>query len=160
MAHTISGSTVGHGTGKSAEAAVGARYDPLPTHHSGVALNPLSHQLWVLNEVGGGVDDSWDDDLVLRQLNILENGPLVLVPRVSSLEGDGLRSGPQGHRQHAAQGDIPVVGALVVAPAEMHAHPVRRNVTSCVIQGLQAGVGGAEEFLVAGVRETHVSSHG
>ena len=49
----------------SPEAAVDAGNNPLTSHQSGVAQNPLRNHFLVLDDVGGAIDDTRDYDHVL-----------------------------------------------------------------------------------------------
>src|SRR5262249_33563499 len=51
--------------GKGAEAAIDAGDDALGSHHARVLHDAVGHQLGVLDEVRGGIDDARDDDLAV-----------------------------------------------------------------------------------------------
>jgi hypothetical protein len=74
---------------KCAEAAIGARHHALAADKTGIALDPLSDEFWMLEHVRLGVDDARDDDLIGRKLDLLEQRPFVFVLRVRALERIG-----------------------------------------------------------------------
>jgi hypothetical protein len=51
--------------GRCPKATVGASNNTLPPHYFGIAQNPLGHQLRVLNEIGGTVQNAWNEYLIL-----------------------------------------------------------------------------------------------
>src|SRR6202044_2982281 len=128
----------GHERGEGGEAAVGAGDHVLPADEAGVADQALGDQFRVLDVVGGGVEHAGDEDLAVGQGDVLEDLPLVLVPGVGALEGDRGRARGQHQVDDVGQRDVGVVRALVVAPAQVHAQPVRRDVAGGVVDGLQA----------------------
>ncbi len=68
------------GVDAGAEPAVGARDDVLGAEPIGVAGDALGDQFRVLDEVCGVRDDAGDEDLAVRQLDVLPQVILVLVP--------------------------------------------------------------------------------
>src|SRR6266536_1382205 len=104
------------------EAAVGAGDDALPAYHVGEAYDPLRHQPWVLDVVGLHVDHADDQSLVVGQLHLLPDLPLVLVPRIGRLDVDVLRRRPEDEVGDLAQLHVPVVRRGGVAPADVIAH--------------------------------------
>src|ERR1700751_3373557 len=62
---------------KCAEAAIGARHHALAADKTGIALDPLSDEFWMLEHVRLGLDDARDDDLIGRKLDLLEQRPFV-----------------------------------------------------------------------------------
>ena len=74
-----------------AEAAIAAGDDVVPADEVGVASNALRDQLRVLDEVRFRLDDPWNNGLAFRQLDPLEQGPLMRVARVGGLERDRRR---------------------------------------------------------------------
>lgn len=79
------------------EAAVGARDDPLAANKFGVALYPLRDQFRMFKHISFGIDYARDYDLVLRELDLFKDLPLVLVLRISALERISTDIGPE-HR--------------------------------------------------------------
>src|SRR5215831_16431644 len=104
------------------EAAVDASDDILAPHQVRVAYDALGNELRMLDEISRRIDHAWDDAFPVWQLHFFEDGPFVLVPGVGALKGD--RRGPclQHWLDDLTQGNVVVVRALVVAPAEMQAH--------------------------------------
>src|SRR6267143_4301608 len=135
------------------EAAVGARDHPLASDDLRVADEALRDQLRVLDEVGRGVEHARDDHAVVGQADLAEHDPLVLVARIGALEGQGLGLGLQRDRQELAQRDVPVVRPLVIAPAEVQPHAVRRDVAERVVERLDVGRGDLQERRVGHLGE-------
>src|SRR5215831_273986 len=79
-----------HRSRESREAAVSACYHTLAPDDLGVAHNTLGDQLRMLDEVGCRVEHPRDDHAVVRQADLAEHGPFVLVARVRALEGQRL----------------------------------------------------------------------
>ena len=77
--------------GEGAEAAVGAGDDALAADHVGEAHDALRHQFGMLDIVGAGVDHAGQQDLVVRQLDVLPHRPFVLVARIGGLDRERLR---------------------------------------------------------------------
>ena len=113
----------------------------------------------MLDEVGRGVEHTGDDHLVVRQAHLAEHHPLVLVTRVGAFEGERLRARLEDDAEDLAERDVTVVRALVVAPAEMQAHAVGRDVAQRVIQRLHVRRGDLHELRVADVRKREVPAH-
>ena len=107
------------------EAAVAARYHGLPSHQTSVADDALGYQLRVLDKVGGGVHHSGDENLSVGQLDVFKDVPLVLVPGIGPLEGNGIGLRFLGNGKDFSEGNVQVVGALVVSPAKVEPYPVR-----------------------------------
>src|SRR5262245_2067595 len=141
------------------ESTIGACDHPLAPDDLGVADETLSDQLRVLDEVGRRVQHTRDDHPVVGQADLAEHDPLVLVARVGPFEREGLGLRLQRDRQELTQRDVPMVRALVVAPAEVQAHPVGRNIAQGVIQHLDVGRGDLEELGVAQLVEHEVPPH-
>jgi hypothetical protein len=116
--------------------AVGPRNHVLPSHQVSVSHQAVRQQFRVLNEVGGVGYDTRDQNLALRELHVLPHLPLVLVAHVSSLDGEGLGMDLQYHVYGILQRDIYGMGALPTAPAHMVPHPVLRNASEGVIEGV------------------------
>src|SRR5581483_10331305 len=71
--------------------AVRARDDVLAADDARVGLPPVRDQLRVLHDVRVVADHAGDKDLAVRQLRVLPHLPLMVVSRVSGLDGVGLR---------------------------------------------------------------------
>src|SRR5262249_23208879 len=67
---------------------------------------------------------------------------------------------PKHDGQDLAQGNVTVVRALVVAPAQVNAQPVPRQVTGGVVEGLDVSGCDLQELRRAEVGEGQVASHG
>src|SRR2546426_5773625 len=71
------------------EPAVGRCDDALLSHETGEALDALGHQLRMLDHVGGVTHDARQDELAVRELDVLPHLPLVLVTHVAGFERIG-----------------------------------------------------------------------
>jgi hypothetical protein len=69
-----------------AETAVRRCYDAFPADEVGEAQDPLGDELRVLDDISGVADDAGQDQLVVRQFDVLPDLPLVLVADISGLE--------------------------------------------------------------------------
>jgi hypothetical protein len=141
------------------EPAVGAGDHPFAADDLGVADETLRHQLRVLDEVGRRVEHARNDHPVVGQTDLAEHDPLVLVARVRPLEGERLGLGLQRHRQELTQRDVAMVRALVVAPAEVQAHPIGGDVAQGVIERLDVRRGDLQKLGVAQLVERQVPPH-
>src|SRR5438477_190111 len=87
---TASGGRVAYGgsgrAGERAETAVGTGDDVLATDQLRVADQPLSDQLGMLAVVSGGVQHARNQDFAVWHLDVFEDRPLVLVPRIGRLK--------------------------------------------------------------------------
>src|SRR2546427_2297028 len=142
------------------EPTIGARDHALASDHLRVADQTLGDQLGVLDEVGRRVQHARDDHPVVRQADLAEHDPFVLVTPVRALEGQGLGPRLQGDRQELSQRDIPVMRPLVVAPAEVKANAVGGNVAQRMVERLDIGLGDLQELGVAQIGEREMPPHG
>ena len=94
----------------------------------GHPLDPLGHDLGVLDEVGERVDHARDQDLVVVQNAAFEAAILVRVARVGEREHEAADLRLPDDRQDVGERHVLVVRALVVAPAHVHAHALARDV--------------------------------
>src|SRR5688572_22465024 len=83
------------------------------------------------------------------RLHLAEHDPLVFVTGIGALEGEGLGTGLERDAEDLPERDVAVVRPLVVAPAEVQAHPVSRDVAQGVIESLDVGRGDLQELRVA-----------
>src|ERR1700676_3915211 len=104
------------------ETAVSAGDYPLTTDKVCVALNPLSDEFWMFKHIGFGVDYARDYDLVLRQLDLFKDLPLVLVLRVRALERIGRDISPEHRLQNFSERDVEVMRSGIIAPAHVQAN--------------------------------------
>ncbi len=61
--------------------------DPFPPDYAGEPLDPLRDELRVLHLVDAMRHDAGNQDLVIGQLELVPDPPLVLVPRIGRLDG-------------------------------------------------------------------------
>ena len=71
-----------------AESAVCARDNVLAARDFCVADNSLRDKLRVLYEMGRGINDTWNDGQAIREMNLFEDDPLMLVSGVGALKGE------------------------------------------------------------------------
>jgi hypothetical protein len=131
---------------KSREAAVDAGDDMLTPHKLRIADDALGDELPVLDEVGRRVDHARDEAFPFGQLHLLEDGPFVLVTGVDALEADRRGLCLQHRLDDLTQRNIVVVRALVVAPAEMPAHLLGRDVFGRSVEHLEVEVDDLAKF--------------
>src|SRR5262249_53342303 len=115
---------------------VGPRYDVLPPHQVGVAHQTISHQLRVLDEVGGMGYDAWNEDLAIRQPHVLPHFPLMLMAHIGGFYRVRLGFHPQDDFQGVFQGDVHGMGTLPASPAHMVPDSVFWDTREGVVQGL------------------------
>src|SRR5262249_50243267 len=118
------------------EATVGPSDDTFAAYQPRVGAEALRHHLRVFYIVGFRLDHTGDKDLILRQLHLLEELPFVGVARVGGFEGDPVWPGCKDDVDDVRQRHIVVVRTLVVAPAQMQAQLVRRNIGQGMIERL------------------------
>src|SRR6266851_7872641 len=78
----------GAGAGEGIEAAVRAGNDVFATDDAGETYNTLRDDLRVFDVVGAGIDQARDEDLPLRQADLLEDLPFMFVARIGGFEGE------------------------------------------------------------------------
>ena len=78
----------------------------------------------MLDDVRGRIDNAGNNDFIGRKPYLLEDGPLVLVPRIGALERDRTDLGMKDPIDDFPQGDIVIVGAFIVAPTQMKSNPI------------------------------------
>ena len=83
----------------------------------GVLHDAVGDQLRMLDEVRGRIDHARDDDLAVRQLDVLPDLPLVPVARVGARERHRLRAPLSTMSTMSAKRHVLVVGALRRGPS-------------------------------------------
>src|SRR5215467_3887659 len=121
-----------------AQAAVGARYDIFATDDVGEGENAIRHQFRVLDEIGGVADNAGDEDLSGGQPDIAPDLVFMFVTDIAGFDQVRLRINPEHDIDDIAQGNIGCVGTVPAAPADVIAHPVRRDALQRVIQYFDA----------------------
>ena len=71
---------------------------------------------------------------------LVEHLPLVFMARIGAFHGDGVGPGVINQIQDIGYGNIMVMGAFIIAPTEMDAHGLGRNIRG----------GGVQHFYMAG----------
>jgi hypothetical protein len=118
----------------------------------------LGHGTRMLDEVGGRIDHARHQDLVVRNAvrHLGERRPVVGVPGIGRFEQQGRGLGAHQRRQDHRHLDIAMMRAFVIAPADMHPHPVGGHVAQCVVENLHVTGNPLEILLVAAVLVHHV----
>ena len=108
----------------SAETAVCGGNHIFPAHQLGEAYDPVSHQVRVLDNVGGVGDDAGDDDFSVRELGVFPDAPFMLVADIGGLEGVAARIDLQHRADDVREGDVRGVRAVPGTPADVQPDPV------------------------------------
>src|SRR6267143_556157 len=142
-----------------AVAAIASGDDVLAPDELRVAADALGDQLGVLDEIGLRFEHAGDQHLAFGKLDGLEQLPLVRVARVGGLEGD--RGGPREEHDvdDLFERHVAVVRAFVVAPAQVHSQPIRRDVRSSVVERLDVQPRVLAEFFQGQARVLDVPAH-
>ena len=121
------------------EATIVGGDDSLLAHNACEAGNPLGHELGVLDQVDAVRDHAGDEHLVVRELHVLPDLPLMLVARIRRFEGEA--SGVDGEQQVDEVLQLQVVGAGpdVDAVAGVIPHPIRGEAAERMVQELDLG---------------------
>src|SRR5580658_7938697 len=142
------------------EAAVRAGDDALPADDSGEPLDALRDEFRMFDVVGAGIDQSRSEHLVLGNLGRGPDLPLVFMPRVGGLEQNRRRPRLENDPDHPLERYVVVVGTLIVSPAYVHAHLLRRYGRSRRVERLDVGFRNLEEFRFARILKSRVPRHG
>src|SRR5216684_5083847 len=143
-----------------AVAAIAAGDDVLAADQLGVAGEALGDEFGMLDEIGLGFEDAGDEDLARRQLDRLEHRPFVGVARVSRLEREAARLGQEDHVDDVLERHVAMMRALVIAPAQMEAQLLRRDVGDGVVERLDVKPRLLAEILDAQMCVLDVPAHG
>ena len=101
------------------ETAIGAGHHVLAPDQAGDVADALSDQLGMFDKVIDRIDHARDQQLVGRQLEVLEERPFMLVTRIRRLVRNSHRVDLEDDIDDVAQGDVAMMRTFVVAPAEM-----------------------------------------
>ena len=96
-------------------------------------------------------DDPGDQHLVVGDPGVAQILPFMGVARIGRLERQPGRARPQRHLDDLGERDVVGVRPLVIAPAQMHAHRVGRDVGGRMVEGGDVALGDAQEFVVGEV---------
>ena len=119
-----------------AEPAVGRSDDPLPADEVGEAQDALGDQLRMLDHVGGVADDARQHQLVVGQLHLLPDLPLVLVADIAGLERVGVGVDRQHDLDDVPHRDVGRVRAVPASPAQVEPDAVLRQAPDRVVERL------------------------
>src|SRR5690606_27244359 len=133
--------------GKGAEAAIRAGDDAILAHYLRKAFDALCDQFGRLDIVGTGVDQARREDAIAAEFRFGPDSPFVLVPRIGGLEQQGGWFRAQHHVDNLLQRNVVIVRAFVIAPAQMHAHLLRRNISGRSIERFDIGLDSAKKIL-------------
>ncbi len=82
----------------------------------------------MLDEIGQAVDHPGDQDLVIGERQLFEDAVLVSVARIGEGQEEAADIGLLDDRQDVGERHVAIVRTLVIAPADMQAHLVARDV--------------------------------
>src|SRR5262249_19473029 len=97
------------------------------THDGHGFANSVCHHLWMLDEIGRGIDDARYQKHVGRQRMRFESDILVLMPRIGEFYTERADFCLIENRKKASQGKIVGVRPFPVTPADMEPDPVTWN---------------------------------
>ena len=124
------------GAGAGVEAAIGAGLNAARVAHDlRHALQAVSNSFRMLDDVGERIDHPRHDELIVMQRNFLQVGIVVRVLRIGEGQNEPADIGFEQERQDVLQRHIAIVRTLVVAPANMQAHPIARHVDERLVDG-------------------------
>src|SRR6202030_1812062 len=102
-----------------AEAAISASHYIFWADEPRETADTLRNQFRMFDAIGRVGDHARDEDFARRQLHILPNNILVLMPRIGSFDQVGLRPYPQHQVDELRQLDVEGVRPVPAAPAKM-----------------------------------------
>ena len=105
-------------------------------------------------------DHARDEHLAGRQLHALEHRPFVGVARIGGLERDRARPRREHDVDDVGERHVAMMRTLVVAPAQMHAQLLGRDVGERVVERLDVQRGALAEFVEVEVGVLDVPAHG
>src|SRR5579862_3325993 len=117
-----------------AEPAIGAGQHVLAADETGIAHQPLGHQIGVLDEVGAVADNAGNEDRAVGQLDLLEDAPFVLVARVGGLDRIAAGVDAEDQVDDVAQRNVVMVRPVKAAPADMQPHLVARDAAQRMVE--------------------------
>lgn len=153
LAQAMAGSTV-------VRAANVANPQSVPAINVGKTLDALGDELGMLDEVRRGVDDARDEHLAFRQTDVAPDFPLVLVAWIRGDEGESRRPRLEDDVRDVGERNVAMVRPLVVRPAEMDEHALRRNARHRSVQRFDVQGCILSELIEALVGELNVPARG
>src|SRR3954468_15052943 len=106
------------------KAAICPSHDVLASKQAGKPLDALRHQFRMFHHVGGVADDSRDQDTSWRQLDVLPDLPLMLMPRIGRLDHIGAGSHLQDEIDDVLECDVADMRAGPTPPADVIADAI------------------------------------
>ena len=88
----------------------------------------------MLDDIRGVADDTGQDQLVVRQFDVLPDLPFVLVADIAGLERIGLDVDRQHDIDDVAHRDVGDVRTVPAAPAQMETDPLLRQAVDRVVE--------------------------
>src|SRR6266566_3159849 len=122
------------------KAAVGSGDDIFSPNYRSIAFQALSDQFRVLDKIGGGIEHTWNDDLALRQPDLLKDLPLMLMARIGPFKGDCNGTCLQHLTDDLLEWHIAVMRTFVVPPTEMEPQTTRRDISDRMVECLKVQV--------------------
>ena len=114
----------------------------------------------MLHVIGRGVDHAGKQQLVVGQLDLLPNRPLVGVARIGGLQRNALDLCAENDADDLAEIDVVGVRALVIAPADVHANLVRRYLGERVIEHVDVKRRALEKLGFGQILKAGMPGHG
>src|SRR5215472_14081200 len=119
-----------------AETTVGRGDHPFPAHQIGEAEDSLRDQLWMLDHIGGMADDTRQHQLVVGQLYLLPDLPLMLVTNIAGFERIRLGLDRQHDRDDVPHRDIGHVRTVPATPAQVEPNAILRQAADRMVERL------------------------
>ena len=91
---------------------------------------------------------SGDQHFVIRDLGVAQILPFMGVAGIGGLERQPRRPRLYRHLENLGERDVVGVRPLVIAPAQMHAHRVGRNIRGGVVERRDVALCNAQEFVI------------
>src|ERR1051326_610736 len=134
--------------GGGAKTAVGAGDDSVAAEQFGEAHDALCHQLRMFDIIGGRVDNAGQKDFISRQRDFGPHGPLMLMPRVGGFERNGLGFDAKNGFEHLVERNVMGVRALVIAPANVDAQAIRRDIGDRAVERFQVKLRASDQLVL------------
>ena len=113
----------------------------------------------MLDEIRFGFEHAGDQHLAVRQLDRFEQRPFMRVPRIGGLERNGVRPGAEHDVDDVGHRHVAVMRAFVIAPADMHAQLLGRNIGDGVIERLDVKLRALAELRQAEIGILNMPAH-
>ena len=112
------------------EAAIGAGDNVFAADDLRVAHDAVGDDLLMLDDIGGMTDDAGNEQLSVRQLDVLPHAPFVLVADVTRFDRIGTGIDAKHQVDDVVERNVGGVRTVPAAPADVEADAVCRQATS------------------------------